>query len=1583
MDEETSLKGLKERRLKVAREYRLRNLKRVADKNLALHKIAKKNTFQAIIFSLSTIFFGAIFVFLDGNSGITDLVENAAVGVGSLMTLLTSFKDFMTKTSTDEDCIAIKFSEVSDESVDLSLKTTDEDDIRNTENTIECWCKWLQRMKSFYTTFTLFSSLLLIVFIILNFTSQGKNVISINVTIIIFGGISLILAGTIRYSLSIFTFSGDGGKDIDRLLNGMKIHIKRNTALDLENLLKGLFKPYDMKDDKQEFDNSELSKTTERLTSLVENDPKKAKEVQDAIAPDIALWIWKLYTAMEELDFMLQKNTNSQSELNMKKLMKKLSLKELVKIILDSEDQKYHFKSESTKLTVDYHILRELYGASKELLNIVEKENEKKNEQPSKKGSDGIEEEFTKITKELEVIKQIMEKSKKSHTKEFTDFTNNLIGELDGIKERLKYINQWAEGLNNFTDPTSAQVDQLREEIPKILNCDNLEKYDEKWKKTFYKTSKQEDTNQTLKQKDPPNLKEITNLPLILYEIEKELSEIPKILKEIDQKIETPIEDLRYAKIINRCAKDKLDDIEKKLFEMHDNIRKDLMNREIAKIEKNLLKVFIEKLSNTLEIFETENVKELKEFNEKLSKVFKKFIEKKLSNYNSKCIGELSKTFENFDTKNVKEFNDNISEVLKKFKVEEKLSTEEAEKFFEEFSKNSSKIKELYKKIDELKKETSQKTSKEESKESKESKESLELLERLLKELRQISKVLILNDHIKSREKNNYNKEEVEKKLLKVFIEELSNTFEEFETENVKEFNDIISEVLKKFIKNKLSNYKVEEEFSKILNNYNDFKTEKAIKFIEEISKKSDNSEIKIEKLYIEEPELSKNSDNSEIKIEKLYEIIDELKKELSKIHDENHFKTSKAKKIIDKFSKHHDNYPNIEKLYEKIDGLKKETCQITSREESKELKELLERLLKELHQISKEFILKEFIKLRDDHNYTKLHEWLNEGLSDFTELLNKNDNDMEIDKIEKKLLKVFIDKLYEILNLGKELSNTLGNVKEFNDKISEVIENKLSNYKVKENLFEENDETSQKELLKKWYPNELHQISKELILKEFIKLRDDHNYSKLHKGLNELEKLQKLLNKDDEEIDYSKLHKELLKSMEINNEEIDNKDIDKIEKKLLKVFIEELSNTGNVKEFNNIISEVLIKFIDNELSSFMKKVEEKLPKIPETEKANKSKKNKFIEEISKNSDNSEIKIEKLFENFDELKKETSQKTSREESQESKELKELLERLLKELDPKELHQISKGLILRKFIELRRYNYYTKLHKGLNELNYFTEFEKLHKLFKEINQKTFHSINLNYSTHLVKDEYFFKHLYYEIVDSIKEVEDDVKLNPVKSYIDFGKHFGTHLFQNFIPDGKRKSDKVVNQKLIRCYYRLGELLFSDNDGENAPKKVTDLQHRKAKNFYDLYNKMLFLLNDINVNNNVNKLPINMIKGIKSQYATTIFAISNDDVTYLTRNTRNIRSKILYVLSNYYVNYLTRDIRSKINDDVKKETENQSSDVKKTKNQISDVKETENQSSDDYEKSDYYDKSDDYEKSNDYIMQIHLDGNKEGEQ
>ncbi|RGB28520.1 hypothetical protein C1646_715866, partial [Rhizophagus diaphanus] len=282
---------------------------------------------------------------------------------------------------------------------------------------------------------------------------------------------------------------------------------------------------------------------------------------------------------------------------------------------------------------------------------------------------------------------------------------------------------------------------------------------------------------------------------------------------------------------------------------------------------------------------------------------------------------------------------------------------------------------------------------------------------------------------------------------------------------------------------------------------------------------------------------------------------------------------------------------------------------------------------------------------------------------------------------------------------------------------------------------------------------------------------------------------------------------------------------IDKIEKKLLKVFIEklgkELSNntleefgTAKVKKLNDEISNKLEEIIENKLSNY--KGKEKLSKIKDkikdfqTEKAKKF--IKFIEKFN-NSD----KIEKLYEIIDELKKETSQKTS---GEESKELKELLESLLKEL-----HQISKELILKKLIELRKKNRYTKLHKRLNELSDITKFEKLHKLFKEINQETFNSIKINYSAHLVNDKYFFEHLYHEILESIKEVEDNTKLNPESCYIDFGKHFGTHLFQHFIPDGKkRRSYKKVNQILIRCYYRLGELLFSDNNGENAPKKVT---------------------------------------------------------------------------------------------------------------------------------------------------------------
>ena len=44
-------------------------------------------------------------------------------------------------------------------------------------------------------------------------------------------------------------------------------------------------------------------------------------------------------------------------------------------------------------------------------------------------------------------------------------------------------------------------------------------------------------------------------------------------------------------------------------------------------------------------------------------------------------------------------------------------------------------------------------------------------------------------------------------------------------------------------------------------------------------------------------------------------------------------------------------------------------------------------------------------------------------------------------------------------------------------------------------------------------------------------------------------------------------------------------------------------------------------------------------------------------------------------------------------------------------------------------------------------------------------------------------------------------------------------GHFIFEKSLP--RRKA----NQNLLRCYYRLGELLFSDNDGENAPVNFTE--------------------------------------------------------------------------------------------------------------------------------------------------------------
>src|ERR1044072_296026 len=97
--------------------------------------------------------------------------------------------------------------------VELSLKTTDEDDMRNTERTIEHWCTFLHLMKSVYTVFTMFSSFLLIVFIILDIAFKDSSTFSVNVALVSFGGAALIGALLNLYFLKRFTFTGDGVKD--------------------------------------------------------------------------------------------------------------------------------------------------------------------------------------------------------------------------------------------------------------------------------------------------------------------------------------------------------------------------------------------------------------------------------------------------------------------------------------------------------------------------------------------------------------------------------------------------------------------------------------------------------------------------------------------------------------------------------------------------------------------------------------------------------------------------------------------------------------------------------------------------------------------------------------------------------------------------------------------------------------------------------------------------------------------------------------------------------------------------------------------------------------------------------------------------------------------------------------------------------------------------------------------------------------------------------------------------------------------------------------------------------------------------
>src|SRR5436190_22563503 len=94
----------KETRKKVnrtIREFRLRNLKRIAEKNQALCKMARRNMIQACILSSTYIIFGATFIIMNATSDITNIVENSIAGFASVLTFISNIKSFVNP-STDE-----------------------------------------------------------------------------------------------------------------------------------------------------------------------------------------------------------------------------------------------------------------------------------------------------------------------------------------------------------------------------------------------------------------------------------------------------------------------------------------------------------------------------------------------------------------------------------------------------------------------------------------------------------------------------------------------------------------------------------------------------------------------------------------------------------------------------------------------------------------------------------------------------------------------------------------------------------------------------------------------------------------------------------------------------------------------------------------------------------------------------------------------------------------------------------------------------------------------------------------------------------------------------------------------------------------------------------------------------------------------------------------------------------------------------------------------------------------------------------------------------------------------------------------
>ena len=129
---DTSWKELWKNMDKTTREFRLKNLKRAAEKNQILCKIAKRNMIQACVRSFYCLHFIWNYFYL--HERIWPCHKNCRKcrnWICSLFGLLSSIKTLWVH---QQMKMVLKFSEIDDEIVELSLKTTDEDDVKGRLN---------------------------------------------------------------------------------------------------------------------------------------------------------------------------------------------------------------------------------------------------------------------------------------------------------------------------------------------------------------------------------------------------------------------------------------------------------------------------------------------------------------------------------------------------------------------------------------------------------------------------------------------------------------------------------------------------------------------------------------------------------------------------------------------------------------------------------------------------------------------------------------------------------------------------------------------------------------------------------------------------------------------------------------------------------------------------------------------------------------------------------------------------------------------------------------------------------------------------------------------------------------------------------------------------------------------------------------------------------------------------------------------------------------------------------------------------------------------------------------------------------